>query len=66
VLGAAGPTGGIALAFTAGPKAVVAPDAACARPAPAQGAPTGVIVGAAVAAVAIGAGAITLARRRAR
>jgi len=66
VLAAAGPTGGIALAFTAGPKAVVAPDAACARPAPAPGAPTGMIVGAAAAAVAILAGAITLVRRRAR
>jgi len=66
VLGAAGPTGGIALAFTAGPKAVVAPDAACARPAPASGAPTGMIIGAAAVAVAILAGAITLARRRTR
>jgi hypothetical protein len=66
VLGAAGPTGGIALAFTAGPKAVVAPDAACARAAPASGAPAGAVVGAAAAAVAVLAGAITLARRRAR
>jgi hypothetical protein len=66
VLGAAGPTGGIALAFTAGPKAVVAPDAACTRAAPASGAPAGAIVGAAAAAVAVLAGAITLARRRAR
>lgn len=66
VLGGAGPKGGIALAFTAGPKAVVASDAACARAAPPPGAPTGVIVGAAAAALAILAGALTLARRRAR
>jgi hypothetical protein len=66
VLGAAGPTGGIALAFTAGPKAVVTADAACARPAPPPGPPIGAIAGAAAAALAILAGAITRARRRAR
>jgi len=66
VLGATGPTGGIALAFTAGPTAAVAADAGCARAAPASGPPTGAIVGAAAAGLAILAGAITLARRRAR
>jgi hypothetical protein len=68
VLGTAGPAGGIALAFTAGPKAVVASDAACAGSAPtgaSTGAPTVAIVGAA-AGLAILAGAVTLARRRAR
>jgi hypothetical protein len=65
VLGAAGPTGGIALAFTAGPKAVVTADAACVRTAPPSGPPIGVIAGG-VAALAILAGAITRARRRAR
>jgi hypothetical protein len=65
VLGDAGPAGGIALAFTAGPRAVVASDAACARPAP-PGAPTGVIIGAAAAALAILAGAVTIARRLVR
>jgi hypothetical protein len=69
VLGATGPTGGIALAFTAGPKAVVASDAACAGGAPSgasTGVPTGAIVGAAAAGLALVAGAVTLARRRAR
>jgi hypothetical protein len=66
VLGAAGPTGGIALAFTAGPKAVVAADADCARAAPASGPPTGAVVGAAAVGLAILAGAIMRARRRAR
>lgn len=66
VLGAAGPTGGIALAFTAGPKAVVASDATCPRPPPPSGTPTGVIIGAAAAGLAILAGAVTLVRRRGR
>jgi hypothetical protein len=70
VLGQPGPAGGIALAFTAGPRAVVAPDASCAgpAPAPATGAPTGAIAGAA-AGLAVLAGAIVIARtvrRRAR
>src|SRR4051812_7455274 len=67
VLGAAGPTGGIALAFTAGPRAAVASDAACpGAPIGASGVSTGAIVGAAAAGLAILAGAVTLARRRAR
>lgn len=71
VLGAAGPTGGIALAFTAGPKAVVASDAACPGRAPTgpsspSGVSTGAIVAAAAAGLGILAGAVILARRRAR
>lgn len=63
VLGDAGPAGGIALAFTAGPRAVVTPDATCPRATPPPGAPTGVIAGAAAAALAVLAGAVTIARR---
>ena len=69
VLGEAGPAGGIELAFTAGDKAVVVPDAACAAPAPApaprRGLPIAAIAGAAAAAIA-GAAAITAWRRRRR
>jgi len=70
VLGAPGPAGGIALAFTAGPRAVVAPDASCARPAPAPApaAPIGAIAGAAVALAALSGAIIVIrtVRRRAR
>jgi hypothetical protein len=67
VLAAPGPAGGIALAFTAGPQAVIASDATCARARPGQGAPIdpiAVIGAVAGAAIAVAAGAITLARRR--
>jgi len=62
VLGAPGPAGGVALAFTAGARAAVTADATCTRPA-AAGAPTGVIVGGAAALAAVLAGAVTLAMR---
>jgi hypothetical protein len=67
VLGQAGPAGGIAIAFTAGDRAVVGSDAACRAPRP--GSPVGAIAGAAVALTAVAlaaAGAIRLARRRRR
>jgi len=63
VLGAAGPAGGIEIAFTAGPGAVVAADASCARGAGQRGAPPGVIVGVLAALAALVAGAVTIARR---
>ena len=63
VLADPGPAGGIALAFTAGPRAAVTADADCARPA-SPGAPIGVIVGAAAALAAVVAGAVTIAMRR--
>ena len=63
VLGAAGPAGGIEIAFTAGPGAVVAADATCARGAIRRGAPPGVMVGALAALAAAVAGAVTLAKR---
>ena len=66
VLGAAGPEGGIALAFTAGPTAVVGSDAACARGAPRRSAPTAAILGGAAGVAALVAGAVTIARRRRR
>jgi len=62
VLADPGPAGGIALAFTAGPRAAVAADLVCARPA-SPGAPIGVIVGAAAALAAVVAGAVTIAMR---
>lgn len=66
VLAAPGPAGGIALAFTAGPQAIIAPDATCARAQAGQGAPVdpAVIGAVAGAALAAAAGAITLAKRR--
>lgn len=66
VLADPGPAGGIALAFTAGDRAMVASDTACARPLEHRGPPVGVIAGAAAALGAVLAGAVTLARRRRR
>jgi hypothetical protein len=62
VLADAGPAGGIALAFTAGPAAAVTADALCARPDD-RGAPIAAIVGAAAALAAVLAGAVTIAIR---
>ena len=66
VLAAPGPAGGIALAFTAGARAVIASDAACARPLEHTGVPPGLLAGAAAVLAALLAGAVTIAMRRRR
>jgi hypothetical protein len=66
VLGAAGPAGGIELAFTAGDKAVVGGDAACEDAAPRRGLPVVVTAGAAAAVGLLLAAAVTIVRRRRR
>lgn len=68
VLGEPGPAGGVALAFTAGERAVVTTDATCARPAGGSGgAPLGwFALGAAALAAVVAAIAITIGRRRRR
>lgn len=61
-----GPTGGIALRFTAGPTAAAAADLACRRPAATATVPPAAIAGAAAAALILAGAGVSLARRARR